>query len=252
MGDEIYKCHDHGVVGAIYNVTEKCMVSGHYHSYMRIGLYYRTKKAPQNFCDIHLLWGTSPEFVTTSWAYYTGAEDSVLTIDTTRNPGDSILFNNGGELPVDAMGHVIMSDPDYSPRLDVSDGGKVVYFGNPRPDAEQLIVWKHTNDRKGHPVGKDHPRYRDYIGKKRSLECWLLGPVFLFDGDQMSGSLVVKLEGRFEAGLGFQHCSLWESHYVNDGTLEKPAEAAADQIRKAVSAKGLPAFASGIVWKVEQ
>jgi hypothetical protein len=99
--------------------------------------------------------------------------------------------------------------------------------------------------------------FKDRIGKKRNLEFWMLGPVSLLDGDPLLGSLVAKLEGRFEKDQGFQPCTLWYSHYVQDDILgthykQEPASVEERAIRSALAALKLPSSATSVVWKLEQ
>jgi hypothetical protein len=238
----IWKVHDDGKVTSIWNVTDDCEVSNHAFSYERIGLYYKTKKGPQHFCNIHLAWGTLQSSRYFSMANYTKPGDSVMEINPARYDPTALRY-----LPEN---------------LDLASGGNVVYYGDPRPDAE-------LRDEAKTFQGGDE-RYKDLVGKHRKLECWLLGPVTLFQGDNWSGSIVAKLDGRFENGQGYQHCTLWESHYIDDGTLQgvhgpngdvhtlggwrdvEGDKDATEQIRNAISKKALPPYATGVAWKLEQ
>jgi hypothetical protein len=255
-----WKVHDHGKVTFVWNEQDNCEELSHSFSYERIGLYYLTKRAPQHFCDLHLMWGTNVGARYWSAAYYTPPGGSGLSNDTTRNMIDANTFSGKDEgVAYDAMGHPMMdAQQGFSDKLDLLDGGYVVYFGDPRSDAELREQAKTFRN------GKEH--FKDRIGRKRNLECWLLGPVSLIAGEQLWGSIVARLHGRFEKDQGFQPCSLFQSHYVQDGSvsLGRYYEGAlqghweggdSDEIktiRKSVSVLPLPANANGVVWKLEQ
>ena len=79
---------------------------------------------------------------------------------------------------------------------------------------------------------------------------------------------MAKLRGRFENGLGFQHCTLWQSDYAQDGKVDDATNAYCEgaltgswegtgsdmvkAIRSKLSPLPLPSGASSVVWKVEQ
>jgi hypothetical protein len=255
-----WKVHDHGKVNFVWDEQNNCEELSHSFSYERLGLYYLTKKAPQHFCDLHLMWGTNEGARYWSAAYYTATGDSGLTMDTTRNRMDELAFSGKDEgIAYDAMGRPVM-DPQqgFSDKLDLLDGGYVVYFGDPRPDAEL------RDQAKTFKGGMEH--FRDRIGRKRNLECWLLGPVSLIAGEQLWGSIVARLHGRFEKDQGYQPCTLWQSNYVQDGSVsigryyegtlkgswEGPDSEEVKTTRKAVRTLRLPTYARVVVWKLEQ
>jgi hypothetical protein len=243
--DRIWKVHDHGKVVWVENMDKNCQENPGFH-YLRVGLYYVTKKWPQNFCDLHFVWKPTFNGATEySAGHFSAPSESVEMIETTRGRHDRDKWNGSTEPVYDARGNIIMDSDDYSPNLNLSDGGNVVFYGDFRPDAELVQEAKKFSQ-------KDV--FKDRIGKKRNVECWLLGPVYLFPGDDMTGSLVVRLEGRFEEGQGFQHCTLWQSHYVDDGTLIGgwTGRTSEETIRQAVSVKTLPPYANGLVWKFGQ
>ncbi len=242
MTDRIWKIHDHGKVTFVYNLDQQCEENEGF-SYVRLGLYYQTKKGPQNFCDVHVSWNLTRDL---RKAFFTGPTDSAMGIDTSRDTLDRLGYQGKEQIVYDKSGHVALYRNGYSPRLDVANGGRAVIFGDPRLDAALKEEAKaiHIKD-----------AYKDRIGTKRTVECWLLGPLFLYSGDTMSGSIVVKCDGRFEPGGGFQTATLWESHYIDDDTLEggwSNWHQDQESVRKAVSAKSLPPFATGLAWKLEQ
>jgi hypothetical protein len=266
-----WKVHDHGKVSFEGDEKDNCEVLSYAYSYERLGLYYLTNKSPQHFCDLHLIWGTKEGARWWSAAYYTAPGDSALTMDTTRSMIDADTYSGRNEgIAYDSMGNAIMdAQQGFSDKLNLTDGGYVVYFGDPRPDAEL------RNEAKTFQHGMEH--FKDRIGRKRNLECWLLGPVSLVEGDKLWGSFVAKLQGRFEKNLGYQPCTLLMSHYVQDGSISDgnyhagvlegaweetsaPTEGFARRqnsqiikdIRHAVVEMPLPAFARGVVWKLEQ
>jgi hypothetical protein len=258
-----WKVHDHGKVTFVWDQQDRCEELSHSFSYERLGLYYLTKKVPQHFCDLHLMWGTNVGARYWSAAYYTKPGDSGLSMDTTRSMADTDRFSGKVvEMHYDAMGNPITDQYDgLSEKLDLLDGGYVVYIGDPRSDAEL------SHQAQTFHNGKQH--FKDRIGRKRDLECWLLGPVSLIAGGFLWGSIVVKLQGRFEKNQGFQHCSLWGSHYCQDGSVsastgdyhggslqgrwegDDPNEET-KILRQAPTPLDLPPYANGVVWKREQ
>jgi hypothetical protein len=246
-----WKVHDHGKVTSEWNEQDDCELLHHVFSYMRIGLYYNTKKGTQNFCDLHMMWGMDRGDDWWHGAYYTKPGDSSMNIDTTRDSVDADYYmgiSDGTRIYYDKMDHAIVGPKGFSDRLALTDGGKAVYYGDPRPDVE-LERWAKS-------IKDGMKEYQDRIGKKRNVEYWMLGPVSLLEGDPLMGSLVAKLEGRFEKDQGYQPCTLWTSHYVQGDILKgqwegsDPVEVRA--IRSALAAMKLPSFATSIVWKLEQ
>jgi hypothetical protein len=247
-----WKIHDHGKVTAEWNEEDKCEMLHHVFSYERIGLYFNTKKGPQNFCDLHMMWGLDAGDRWWDAAYYTKPGDSSMNIDTSRDKVDADYFvgtGDGTRIYYDKMDHANVGPKGFSDRLALSDGGEVIYFGDLRPDAEL--------EREAHTIKDGMKKLSDRIGKKRAVECWMLGPVSLLEGDTLLGSLVAKLEGRFEKDQGFQPCSLWSSHYLQDDTRKGHLGGGSDApeveaIRSALAAMKLPNFATGVVWKRDQ
>ncbi|HWB14340.1 MAG TPA: hypothetical protein VG826_34260 [Pirellulales bacterium] len=256
----MWKVHDHGKVTYVWDTEDKCEALSHKYSYERLGLYYRTRTGLQPFCHLHFTWEMHVDFRIRAEACYTAPGESRLTIDTTRNAMDLLAFSGQDEgIAYDAMGKPVMDPQEgYSDRLDLLNGGYVVYFGDPRPDMELV--------RQAKTFQGGMRRLGGRIGHTRNLECWLLGPVSLVAGQQLYGSIVAKLRGRFENGMGFQPCTLWQSHYAQDGkayegyytegTLKGAWEGADSEevkmIRSNLSPLPLPSYASRVVWKVEQ
>jgi hypothetical protein len=258
--------HDEGKVTFVWDMVDKCEALSQSFSYMRLGLYYRTKMGMQAFCHVHLMWPTNIDPVDKE-AWYTAPGDSARTMSTTRNPQDVVAWTNRDEgIIYDAAGRPIM-DPQqgYSENLDVQNGGYAVWFGDPRPDAELK--------QKAKEIHLGMRKYGTRIGHARNLECWLLGPVSLLPGQELKGSIVVKLRGRFEEGTSYQHCTLWQSHYCQDGNVSdgtRPDDtnryyegelqtsfegAASDEInmlRANLFECYLPPYAHGAAWKLEQ
>ncbi len=256
-----WKVHDEGKVTYIWDFDDKCEALSHSYSYMRLGLYYRTKNGMQPFSHLHLMWPTNVDSME-KLAWYTAPGESELTISTTRNGQDVTAWTYKDQgIVYDAAGRPIM-DPQqgYSENLDLQNGGYMVYFGDPRPDAELKKKAKEIH------LGMKH--YGGRIGHARYVECWLLGPVSLLPGQELKGSIVAKLRGRFEQGLSYQTCTLWQSHYCQDGkfddyvgryyegmlqtSFEGAGSEQVNMIRANLFELPLPPYARGVAWKVEQ
>jgi len=258
----MWKVHDNGKVSYVWDMEDKCEALGHWYSYERLGLYYKTRNGPQPLCHVHLMWETHVNMRLEHTGCYTAPGDSALSLDTTRNAMDMLAFSGKNEgIAHDAMGRPVMDPQEgYSERLDLLNGGYVVYFGDPRPDAEL------KRQAKTFQGGMKH--LGDRIGHVRNVECWLLGPVSLMAGQKLYGSIVAKLRGRFEKGLGFQPCTLLWSHYAQDGKVDGPTNSYVEGdlkgywegtgkevvklIRMSTFELPLPSYATGVVWKVEQ
>ena len=100
----------------------------------------------------------------------------------------------------------------YTDKLDLLNGGYLTYFGDPRPDAELI--------RQAKTIQGGMKRLGGRIRHSRNVEFWLLGPVSVIAGQQLYGSIVAKVHGRFEEGMGFQPCTLWHSPYAQDGSVD--------------------------------
>src|SRR5262249_44365477 len=157
-------------VSYVWDTEEKCEALSHSYSYERLGLYYRTRHGLKPLCHVHFTWETHINLRIRAEACYTAPGDSRLTMDTTRNAMDMVAWSGQDEgIAYDVMGRPIMDAQEgYSDKLDVLNGGFVVYFGDPRPDKELL---KQAKTFQG---GRKH--LSDRIGRTRNLECWLLGP----------------------------------------------------------------------------
>ena len=71
-----YKVHDHGKVTFVWDEDDHCEALGHWYSYERLGLYYRTRNGPVPFCDLHFWWITDTiVFQSGTAAYYTAPGD---------------------------------------------------------------------------------------------------------------------------------------------------------------------------------
>lgn len=255
----MWKVHDHGKVTSIWDMDDKCEALSHSYSYERLGLYFRTGNGFQPICHLHFMWETRINLRISADACYTAPGDSRLTMDTTRNAMDLLAFSGQNEgIAYDAMGKPIMDVQEgYSEKLDLLNGGYVVYFGDPRPDAELV--------REAKTFQGGMQRLAHKIRHPRNLECWLLGPVSLVAGQKLYGSIVVKIRGSFESGQGFHPCTLWQSHYAQDGKvydrsyLEGDLKGSWDgigsektnMIRSNLFPLPLPSHASGVAWKVE-
>ena len=106
------------------------------------------------------------------------------------------------------------------------------------------------------------------IRHSRNVEFWLQGPVSLIAGQQLYGSIVAKVHGRFEEGMGFQPCTLWQSPYAQDGSFddafgvyhegklqwnwEGTCSEEVKKLRSNLSPLPLPGSARGVLWKLEQ
>lgn len=258
----MWKVHDHGKVSYVWDTEDKCEALGHWYSYERLGLYYRTRNGVQPFCHLHFMWETNINVRICAESHYTAPGDSALTMDTTRNLMDALAMSSKDEgIAYDALDRPVMDQQQgFSDKLDLRNGGVVVYFGDLRPDAELKRQAKTFQGGMKHLAGR--------IGHVRNLECWLLGPVSLVAGGQLYGSIVAKLRGRFENGLDFQPCTLWQSSYAQDGKVddatggyyggklqgkwEGVSSIEVNTIRSTVFPLQLPSFASGVVWKLEQ
>ena len=255
-----WKVHDNGKVTFVWDEQDECEALTQSFSYERLGLYYVTRNGQQLFCHLHLMWGTNEAVRWWAAAYYTAPGDSGQSIDTTRSLMDVVAFTGQDEgIIYDGAGHPVMSQQEgYSDKLDLLNGGYVVYFGDPRPDA-QLISQAKT-------FQGGMKRLGSRIRHMRNVECWLLGPVSLVAGGQLYGSIVAKLRGRFERGTGFQPCTLWQSAYAQDGSVgdgryyegtlsgnwEGICSDKVNSIRSDISPLPLPSYAKGVVWKLEQ
>jgi hypothetical protein len=258
-----YKVRDHGKVTFVWDEDDHCEALDHGYSYERLGLYYRTRNGPQPLCNLHLWWITNT--IVFQWgaaAYYTAPGDSALSTDTTRNSMDLLAWSGEDEgIAYDAMGRPVMDPQEgYSDKLDLLNGGYVVYFGDPRPDAELI--------RQAKTLHGGMKRLGGRTGHSRNVEFWLLGPVSLIAGQQLYGSIVAKFSGRFEQGMGFQPCTLSQSHYAQDGSFdyafgtyhegrlqwnwEEKCSEEVKVIRSNLSPLPLPSHARGVVWKLEQ
>ena len=118
--------HDEGKVTAIWDMVDKCEALSQSYSYMRLGLYYRTKSGMQPFCHAHLMW---PMTIDAMWklAWYTAPGDSALTISTSRNRQDLAKWTYKDEGVIyDAAGHPITSAlavrPSQTLRIRFADG----------------------------------------------------------------------------------------------------------------------------------
>src|SRR5262245_57768846 len=102
----LWKVHDEGKVTFVWDTEDKCEALGHWYSYERLGLYYRTRNGLQPFCRLHLSWGTNT-IVRLMWAgaYYTAPGDSALSMDTSRNRMDLLKWSGKDEgIAYDASG----------------------------------------------------------------------------------------------------------------------------------------------------